>query len=60
MKIDLSMDLASLDVTAWDLQVWVAVLLLSQAFAITMLVWHEVRKQRSPVDRLMRDDGFGV
>lgn len=59
MKIDLAINLDPLKVTEWDLQIWVAVLLLSQAFFLGMWLIHEVRRHRSPVDRLMRDQHFG-
>jgi len=61
MKIDLSINLAALDVTEWDLQVWVAVLLISQAVGIVMWARHELKRhQDSPVERLTRRHFGGV
>jgi len=60
MKIDLPLDFASLDVTQWDLEVWVCVLLAIQAFALVMCLWHDVRRNASPVERLLRRRHFGV
>ena len=60
MKIDLiSIDFSPLDVTQWDLQVWVCVMLLTQAFGIFMWVRHQMKKD-APVERLVRDRRFGV
>lgn len=59
MKIDLSLDLALLDVTEWDLRVWLAVLLIGQGFALLVWVRHQM-KQDSPVERLARGRHFGV
>jgi len=60
MKIDLSIDLAALDVTEWDLQVWFVVMLVSQALCIVLWLRHELKRQDSPVERLTRRHFGGV
>lgn len=58
MKIDLAINLASLDPTEWDFQVWLVVMLLTQAFAFFMWIRRDMKRE-DKVERLVRDRHFG-
>lgn len=58
-QLDLAIDLSPLDITQWDLRVWVALMLIAQALIIARIIVREVKRESSPVERLLRGRHFG-